>query len=155
MVSDSDEIERDKMLTLTEEFDAERALKFAEGLDELSTVWEDVQVSRKRDAIYQYLSAVFRFVRSWSLHGQITTAVSRRLRAAGVAATEDLEFFSAVIGLTTDFEDVDIKTRSKWSRVLRYAVRFKGTGSFKRFVQTRGGINGCAALYAKRLGRGR
>jgi hypothetical protein len=59
-----------------------------------------------------------------------------------------------VIFLTSDPKKVDRRTRSKWSRVLRYADEFKGQAEpLRDFIQRKGGINKCAARYAKYLGR--
>jgi hypothetical protein len=64
------------------------------------------------------------------------------------------EPFSVIICCTSDPDVVDAKTRSKWSRVLRYVQRFnrKGNG-FKTFIKNKGGINACASRFAARLGR--
>jgi hypothetical protein len=62
--------------------------------------------------------------------------------------------FAAVIACTADPKKVDDKTRSKWSRVLRYAAGYKPEKELLRdFLQRKGGINKCAARYAHRLGR--
>jgi hypothetical protein len=59
-----------------------------------------------------------------------------------------------VIEATSDFEKVDRKMRSKWSRVLRFAEKYKSEAEpLITFITHQGGINGCAALYARRLGR--
>jgi hypothetical protein len=51
--------------------------------------------------------------------------------------------------------EVDERTRSKWSRVLRYAAEYKGLNESPRdFVQRKGGINRCASRLARRLGQG-
>ena len=45
--------------------------------------------------------------------------------------------------------------RSKWSRVLRYAAEFKDLDEpLGDFIKRKGGINKCAARFARRLGRG-
>jgi hypothetical protein len=62
--------------------------------------------------------------------------------------------YAAVIMCTADPKNVDGKTRSKWSRVLRYAADCKPEKELLRdFLQRKGGINKCAARYARRLGR--
>jgi hypothetical protein len=64
------------------------------------------------------------------------------------------DMYAAVIMLTADPKKVDDKTRSKWSRVLRYAAKYKPeTELLRDFLQRKGGINKCAARYARRLGR--
>jgi hypothetical protein len=50
---------------------------------------------------------------------------------------------------------VDKRTRSKWSRVLRYAAEYKTNAEpLAAFVQRKGGINKCAARFARWPGRG-
>ena len=45
--------------------------------------------------------------------------------------------------------------RSKWSRVLRYAAEFKDLAEPSGdFIKRKGGINKCAARFARCLGRG-
>ena len=63
--------------------------------------------------------------------------------------------FTAVIRCTSD-DIVDSKTISKWARALRYVARSKKpeTG-LKTFMKKAGGVNACAALYARYFGRGR
>jgi hypothetical protein len=63
------------------------------------------------------------------------------------------EPFAAVIWCTADPEKVDYRLRSKWSRVLRYAAEYKGLSEpLHDFIKRKGGINRCAARFAKRLG---
>jgi hypothetical protein len=67
------------------------------------------------------------------------------------------EPFAAVILCTADRQKVDKRTRSKWSRVLRYAMEYKSSSEpLATFVQRKGGINKCAARFTRCLGqRGR
>jgi hypothetical protein len=46
-------------------------------------------------------------------------------------------------------------TRSKWSRVMRYAAVYKlDSEPLGQFIRRKGGINECAARFTRRLGRG-
>jgi hypothetical protein len=116
--------------------------------------WEDCQISRARNAIYGYLSAVFDLVMWWAAEHR---AVSRgrwalQLHQLDLPTTD--EPFAAVILCTADRRKVDKRTRSKWSRVLRYAAEYKmGSEPLAAFVQRRGGINKCAARFTCCLGR--
>ena len=57
--------------------------------------------------------------------------------------------------ISQDQEKVDYRMRSKWSRALRYAAEFKSLDEpLGVFIKRKGGINKCAARYARRLGRG-
>ena len=59
-----------------------------------------------------------------------------------------------MIFCTADPDKVDDRTRSKWSRVLRYAAEFKDLDEpLRDFIKRKGGINKCAARFARRLGR--
>jgi hypothetical protein len=116
--------------------------------------WVDFQSSRNRDAIYSYLHIVFMQVDYWA---QNPSEKGEALRAAkqqnpNLALPEDP--FAAVIACTADPKKVDDKTRSKWSRVLRYAAKYKPEKELLRdFLQRKGGINKCAGRYARRIGR--
>jgi hypothetical protein len=57
--------------------------------------------------------------------------------------------FSAVIRCTSE-RDIDNKTISKWARALRYASgRKEPHMRLKTFMKEAGGVNACAAAYAK------
>jgi hypothetical protein len=62
--------------------------------------------------------------------------------------------YAAVIMCTADPKKMDSKMRSKLSRVLRYGAKFKPeTELLQDFLIRKGGINKCAARYARRLRR--
>ena len=55
-----------------------------------------------------------------------------------------------MIFCTADPKTVDGKTRSKWSRVLRYAARTKPEGQHLiDFIKSHGGINECARKFTE------
>jgi hypothetical protein len=78
------------------------------------------------------------------------TAISRarwvlQLQHLDLPSTD--EPFAAVVRCTSDPSKVDKRTRSKWSRVLRYATEYKPSSEpLAAFIQRKGGINECAAL---------
>ena len=110
--------------------------------------WEMVQASHARNAIYQYLTAVFELVAWWAQEGR---AVDRAHRALHLQP----EPFAAIILCTADRDKVDDRTRSKWSRVLRYAAQYKDLDEpLREFIKRKGGINKCASRFARCLGRG-
>ena len=120
----------------------------------LQNEWETVQASRDRDAIYQYLTAVFELVLWWAKEGRAVKRAHQALHLRGHNSAREPEPFAAVILCTSDPEKVDDRTRSKWSRVLRYAAEFKDLDkSLRDFIKRRGGINECAARSSRRLGR--
>jgi hypothetical protein len=121
----------------------------------LENEWETVQASRDRDAIYGYLNAVFELVMWWDHEGRSVNCASRALHQRGHNSVRAPEPFAAVIYCTADRGKVDNRTRSKWSRVLRYAAEYKALDEpLGDFVKRKGGINECAARFAQRLGRG-
>jgi hypothetical protein len=97
---------------------------------------------------------VFDLVMWWAAEGR---AISRarwalQLRHLGLPTTD--EPFAAIILATADREKVDKRTRSKWSRVLRYAAEYKPSSErLATFIQRKGGINKCAARFTPCLER--
>ena len=122
-------------------------------LSRVRLVWEECQASRDRNAIYGYLTAVFNLVMWWAAQDR---AISRarwalQLQHLNLPATD--EPFAAIILCTADPEKVDKRTRSKWSRVLRYAMEYKTHAEpLGAFARRKGGINKCAARFARCLG---
>jgi hypothetical protein len=109
--------------------------------------WVRYQSTRQRDAVYGYLSAVFQVVQRWAMLGHTRTCSLHALTAAnrrGAIRTRDP--FAIVIFCTSDPQVVDARTRSKWSRALRFAARCKPHAQeLGAFIKSRSGINECAA----------
>src|ERR1700731_3158969 len=120
----------------------------------LQNEWETVQVNHDRGAIYQYLTAVFELVMWWANEDRAVTYAHQALPLRGHNSVREPEPFAAVILCTADRDKVDERTRSKWSRVLRYAAEFKSLDEpLRDFIKRKGGINKCASRFARRLGR--
>jgi hypothetical protein len=125
-------------------------------LRRLQNEWETVQASRDRNAIYQYLAVVFELVTAWAKEGKAVNRACRALRLRGHNSVREPDPFAALILCTSDPEKADYRTRSKWSRALRYVAEYKCPDeSLQGFVVRKGGLNRCAARFARRLGRGR
>ena len=78
----------------------------------------------------------------------------RALRLQNIGLSDHDEPFAAIIRCTSDAGKVDKRTRSKWSRVLRYALEHKSHAEpLDQFIKDRGGINACASRFARCLGR--
>ena len=123
-------------------------------LNNLEREWDTYQSRRDRDAVYGYLNAVFELVMWWKKEGRAINRASWALRARRLSSVTQPEPFAAVIQCTADRKKVDYRTRSKWSRVLRYAAAYKDLDEpLAEFVRRKGGINKCAARFARRLGR--
>jgi hypothetical protein len=116
--------------------------------------WEDCQGSRDRNAIYGYLTAVFDLVMWWAAEDRAINRARWALQVQGLDLPTTDEPFAAVILCTADRQKVDKRTRSKWSRVLRYAAEYKSKSEpLATFVQRKGGINKCAVQFSRCLGR--
>jgi hypothetical protein len=115
--------------------------------------WEESQASRKRDAIYRYLTAVFDLVSWWTAEDRALERAHKALRLQRLCPFDGEEPFAAMIRCTADPRKVDKRTRSKWSRVLRYALECKSNSEpLDLFIKRKGGINECADRFAKSLG---
>jgi hypothetical protein len=126
----------------------------SQDLVRVRVAWEDAQSSRSRDAIYGYLGAVYTLVTWWAAEGQDFVRAQRTVRLRGLDAVAREDSFAALIRCTADPAKADKRTRSKWSRLMRYAVAYKSDAEpLDRFVQRKGGINTCVAQFSRRLGR--
>lgn len=121
-------------------------------LQSLEEEFETYKGTRERDAVYSYLTAVFELVSWWDHDRKASQYARRALWIRGHRpVSKKPEPFAAVILCTAD---VDFKIRSKWSRVLRYAVdRYDPDEPLVEFIKRKGGINRCVSRYACRLGR--
>jgi hypothetical protein len=123
-------------------------------LTRVRSAWEDCQASRDRNAIYGYLSAVFDLVAWWAAENRALERAREALRLRNIWPSDHDEPFAAIILATADRQKIDKRTRSKWSRVLRYAAEYKTNAEpLAAFVQRKGGINKCAERFARYLGR--
>jgi hypothetical protein len=89
------------------------------------TAWYECQAKRERDAIYIYLTDVFDLVAWWTADNLAVGRARKALRLRNLALSDHEEPFAAIIRCTADPAKVDKRTRSKWSRVLRYALKYK------------------------------
>jgi hypothetical protein len=102
----------------------------------------------QRDAIYSYLTAVFDLVAWWAAERRALERAHKALRLRHINPFENEEPIAVVIRCTADREKVDKRTRSKWSRALRYAlVQKTPSESLVQFIKRKGGINRCAERF--------
>jgi hypothetical protein len=119
-------------------------------LARVRNAWEECQASRDRNAIYHYLSAVFDLVMWWKAEDRAVSRARWALQLHHLDLPTTDEPFAAIILCTADRQKVDKRTRSKWSRMMRYAAGYKSHGeSLAGFIQRKGGINKCAARFAR------
>jgi hypothetical protein len=123
-------------------------------LQRVRNAWLDCQANRDRSAIYGYLSAVYGLVAWWTAEGRAIDRARWALRLRRLDVSEREDPFAAVIRCTADPAKADKRTRSKWSRVMRYAAAYKSDAeSLDQFVRRKGGINACAARFSQWLSR--
>jgi hypothetical protein len=119
----------------------------------LRNAWEECQANRARNAIYSYLTAVFDLVAWWTAEGHALERAHKALRLQRICPFAGEEPFAAVIRCTADPAKVDKRTRSKWSRALRYAMKYKcHSEPLDQFIKRKDGINACASRFARCLG---
>ena len=122
-------------------------------LAEVRSAWARYRTTNSRGAVYVYLEAVFALATRWR---RINCAVKNSraaLRLQHDAPAMKPEPFGIAIFCTSHPEVVGAKTRSKWSRVLRYAQKTKPAGQrLTGFIESKGGLNECARRFARRLG---
>jgi hypothetical protein len=119
-------------------------------LAEMGRAWRKYRSINDRDAVYIYLASVFGIVMRWRLLDSAPKKSRAALRLRPNPPQMKPEAFSILIFCTADPNVVDAKTRSKWSRVLRYAARAKPAGQrLTDFVKFNGGLNECARKFAR------
>jgi hypothetical protein len=125
-------------------------------LDRVRNAWEECQASRDRNAIYGYLSAVYSLVAWWTAEVREVDRARRALRLQRLKVCDREDPFAAVIRCTADAARADKRTRSKWSRLMRFAAMYKPESeALDQFIRRKGGINTCAGRFSRWLGRGR
>jgi hypothetical protein len=119
----------------------------------VQNAWDESQASRDRDAIYIYLTAVFDLVGWWTAEKRARERAHKALRLRNMTPFDDEDPFAVIIRCTSDPCKVDKRTRSKWSRALRYALEYKGPAEpLQKFIKRKGGINDCAGRFGRCLG---
>jgi hypothetical protein len=123
-------------------------------LERVQEAWDDCQMDRRRDAIYGYLKAVYDLVNWWSAEGCEVDRARRALRLRGLLRWAREHVFASIIRGTADPARADKRTRSKWSRVLRYVkMQNDDQEPLAEFIKRWGGINECNVRYGRCLRR--
>jgi hypothetical protein len=123
-------------------------------LERVRGAWDDCQTDRRRDAIYGYLKAVYDLVSWWSAEKCEADRARQALRLRGLLPWPREDAYAAMIRCTADPVRADKRTRSKWSRVLRYVKMQKDEKEpLAEFIKRKGGINECNARYGRSLRR--
>jgi hypothetical protein len=121
----------------------------------LRDLWHKVQGDRDRDAVYDFLTAVYELVEWWTVERRAIDRARRALRLNGLLVVEEPEPFAAVIAASVAPARLDRRQASKYARALQYAAaRDCRAKTLKGFIKDRhGGINRCAAKFGRRLMR--
>ena len=120
-------------------------------LAEVKAAWQKYRSTNRRDAVYFYLEAVFAVVTRWQRLKCSLKNSQMALRLHPNAPRMKPETFAIVIFCTSDPAVANAKTRSKWSRVLRYARKAKPINQrLAEFIKSNGGLNECARRFARK-----
>jgi hypothetical protein len=99
-------------------------------------------------------NAVYGLVAVWAAEGREFDRARRALRLQRLDVSDREDPFAGIIRCTADPAKADKRTRSKWSRAMRYAVAYKSDSEpLGHFIQRKGGINECAARFTRCIGR--
>ena len=109
--------------------------------------------SRSRFAFYGYLAAVFELYVQLRRRNQAKPSARRIANLFGLRKPNRTHPIRTIIDATST---ADIKTKSRWTRALRYAWRERTTWkNLKSFLRENGGPAGCADQFAAINPRGR
>jgi hypothetical protein len=123
--------------------------RFVSELERLRVVSKRTFSSDNRMAVQTFLGAIFNQVSRWQAEDRLEEGLYRLLDSLKTPVPLRIgEAFAVVIYCTAPH--VDKKSRSKWSRALRFAAANKPDDeSIKKFIKRNGGINACASRYAQ------
>ena len=104
-------------------------------------------------AVHRFLGAIFNQVSVWEAEDRLEEGLYQLLDSLKAPVPLRIgEAFAVAIYCTAPH--VDKKSRSKWSRALRYAAATKPDDEpIKKFFKRKGGINACSSRYAQHARR--
>jgi hypothetical protein len=109
--------------------------------------------SRSRFAFYDYLAVVFELCVQLRRRNQAKSSAKSIAKLFGLRKPNRTHPIRTIIDATST---ADIKTKSRWTRALRYAWRERTTWkNLKSFLRENGGPAGCADQFAAINQRGR
>jgi hypothetical protein len=109
--------------------------------------WRKYQSVADREGVYTYLTSVYALAATWSRKNRARSQARRALGLARHPIKMALEPTAIIIFCTADPAKVDGRTRSRWSRLLRYAAAHNTPPrSLAAFVKGHGGVNRCSGL---------
>jgi hypothetical protein len=115
-------------------------------IDDLRELEGKCFASRSRFAFYDYLAAVFEFYVQLRRRNEAKPSARRIAKLFGLRSQKRTHPIRVIIDATST---ADIKTRSRWTRALKYAWHERKTWKdFVSFLRENGGPAGCAEQYA-------
>jgi hypothetical protein len=95
-------------------------------------------------------TAVYGLVAWWAAEAREIDRARRSLRLQRLEVSDREDPLAAVIRCTANPAKADNRTRSKWSRLMRYADEHKPDSEpLGEFIQRKGGINACAGRFSR------
>ncbi len=117
-------------------------------LERVQVAWRRFQGNRARDAVYDYLEAVFVIVLHYKVRRRTKRLLFAAFRIADLRFDKNADPFIAVVRCTCS-DAADNKLISKWARALRYAVKRKPPEMrLTEFIKANGGLNECTRQLA-------
>jgi hypothetical protein len=118
-------------------------------LEPVRRAWRRYRKSYDKMAVHGFLQAVYTLVLEWKHIKRSRAMAGRLLQIQEAPSYMVAEPFSLVIHAAN--RHIDPRSRSKWSRSLRFAAREKVRArKLGRFIRRRGGVNACARLLKSR-----
>jgi hypothetical protein len=115
--------------------------------------WKKYRNSRRRNAIYKFLQTIFEIVAVWQQVKNVE-GIFQRVPHWTSNSKPAKEPYTPLLTAAAHPKKIDRRTLCKWASIMIYADYYKSPAvSLARFVRKRNGINACAALYTRRLGR--
>jgi hypothetical protein len=115
-------------------------------IDGLRNLERNCFASRSRFAFYDYLAAVFEFYVQLRRRNEAKPTARRIAKLFGLRKSNRTHPITTIIDATST---ADLKTRSRWTRALKYAWRERETWKdLDAFLRESGGPAGCADQFA-------
>ena len=103
--------------------------------------------SRRSKDLYAYLLSVYQLWQQWREADATEQAARRLLALAEIPASQRRHPLRAIIDSTSD---ADRKTKSRWTRALRFAwSERRRCRGLKKCLEANGGVAGCARRWAE------
>lgn len=116
-------------------------------LTELKDIWTLCSTSRKKNAPYKYIAAVYELYCDLRSNGLVSKTAIRISKLEGLASRSDRHPIRCIVDATCT---ADEKSKSRMARAVRYAHRQKWGENILDKLKETGGITGCAKEFARK-----